>query len=88
MMEFENYRWQDHVPRAGSWKLNLAVAVIAVGLIAASLPDDSVERAHFSAGSATQVNLSAFDSRHRTVPASVPPADTKPTQCVTGYAES
>ena len=39
MTHFESYRWEDHVPRAGSWKFNLAVGVLALGLIAAAFPD-------------------------------------------------
>jgi hypothetical protein len=39
MMQFEAYRWEDHVPRAGSWKFNLAAGVLAFGLIYAALPD-------------------------------------------------
>jgi hypothetical protein len=39
MTHFEAYHWEDHVPRAGSWKFNLAAGVLALGLIAAALPD-------------------------------------------------
>lgn len=39
MTHFEAYHWEDHVPRAGSWKFNLAVGVLALGLIAAAFPD-------------------------------------------------
>ena len=39
MTHFEAYQWEDHVPRAGSWKFNLAVGVLALGLIAAAFPD-------------------------------------------------
>ena len=39
MTHFEAYRWEDHVPRAGSWKFNLAAGVLALGLIGAALPD-------------------------------------------------
>ena len=39
MTHFEAYHWEDHVPRAGSWKFNLAAGVLALGLIAATLPD-------------------------------------------------
>ena len=39
MTHFEAYHWEDHVPRADSWKLNLAVGVLALGLIAAAFPD-------------------------------------------------
>ena len=39
MTHFEAYQWEDHVPRAGSWKFNLAAGVLALGLIYAALPD-------------------------------------------------
>jgi hypothetical protein len=39
MTHFEAYRWEDHVPRAGSWKFNLAAGVLALGLIAAAFPE-------------------------------------------------
>ena len=39
MTHFEAYHWEDHVPRAGSWKFNLAAGVLALGLIGAALPD-------------------------------------------------
>jgi|RhiMetdeSRZDD1v2_1073273.scaffolds.fasta_scaffold310517_2 hypothetical protein len=38
MTHFEAYRWEDHVPRAGSWKFNLAAGVLALGLIYTTLP--------------------------------------------------
>jgi hypothetical protein len=39
MTHFEAYRWEDHVPRAGSWKFNLAAGLLALGLIYAAFPD-------------------------------------------------
>ena len=39
MTHFEAYQWEDHVPRAGSWKFNLAAGVLALGLIATAFPD-------------------------------------------------
>jgi hypothetical protein len=39
MTHFEAYHWEDHVPRAGSWKLNLAAGLAALGLISAALPE-------------------------------------------------
>jgi hypothetical protein len=39
MTHFEAYRWEDHVPRAGSWRFNLAAGVLALGLIGAALPE-------------------------------------------------
>ncbi len=41
MTHFETYQWEDHVPRAGSWKFNLAAGLLALGLIYAALPDAS-----------------------------------------------
>ena len=38
MTYFEAYQWEDHVPRAGSWKFNLAAGLLALGLIYAALP--------------------------------------------------
>lgn len=48
MMNFDAYRWEDHVPRNGSWKFNLAVAALAVGLIATALPDDRGQASAFA----------------------------------------
>lgn len=48
MMNFDAYRWEDHVPRDGSWKFNLAVAALAVGLIATALPDDRGQASAFA----------------------------------------
>ena len=39
MTHFEAYHWEDHVPRAGSWKFNLAAGLLALGLITAAFPD-------------------------------------------------
>ena len=41
MTHFEAYQWEDHVPRAGSWKFNLAAGLLALGLIYAALPNAS-----------------------------------------------
>ena len=41
MTHFEAYHWEDHVPRAGSWKVNLAAGLVALGLIYAALPNAS-----------------------------------------------
>ena len=38
MTLFEAYHWEDHVPRAGSWKFNLAAGLVALGLIYAAVP--------------------------------------------------
>ena len=39
MTHFEAYQWEDHVPRAGSWKFNLAAGLLALGLIFAAFPE-------------------------------------------------
>jgi hypothetical protein len=41
MTHFEAYQWEDHVPRAGGWKFNLAAGLLALGLIYAALPHAS-----------------------------------------------
>jgi hypothetical protein len=41
MTHFEAYHWEDHVPRAGGWKFNLAAGLLALGLIYAALPHAS-----------------------------------------------
>ena len=41
MTHFDAYHWEDHVPRAGSWKVNLAAGLLALGLIYAAFPDAS-----------------------------------------------
>ena len=41
MTHFEAYHWEDHVPRAGSWKVNLAAGLLALGLISMALPNSS-----------------------------------------------
>ena len=45
MTHFEAYHWEDHVPRAGSWKFNLAAGVLALGLIFAAFPERDIVRA-------------------------------------------
>lgn len=72
MMHFENYHWEDHVPRAGSWKLNLAVGALAFGLISAAMPDKTGELSANispSAKPAAAVSLSALEQQRRVQPA-------------------
>jgi hypothetical protein len=90
MMEFENYRWEDHVPRAGSWKLNLAVAAVAFGLIAAALADDGVKRPlHMQAAASTkEVNASTFGIERRDVPAAFGQTNAEHAPCPTDYMGS
>ncbi len=56
MTHFEAYRWEDHVPRAGSWKFNLAAGVLALGLIYAALPDASGNTLAATAAAPASVN--------------------------------
>jgi hypothetical protein len=43
MTHFEAYHWEDHVPRAGSWKFNLAAGLLALGAIYAAVPHAASE---------------------------------------------
>ena len=61
MTHFEAYRWEDHVPRAGSWKFNLAAGVLALGLIGAALPDTYGD-AHAGAAAATSMQMEISNS--------------------------
>jgi hypothetical protein len=38
MTQFDAYHWEDRVPRAGSWKFNLAAGALALALISAAFP--------------------------------------------------
>jgi hypothetical protein len=72
MTHFEAYRWEDHVPRKGSWKFNLVVGALAFALIAATLPDVPHERGASRSASAklpASVNSSALHAAGRTAPA-------------------
>jgi hypothetical protein len=55
MTQFEAYHWEDHVPRAGSWKFNLAAGLLALGLIYAALPDASGNAPAATAAAPTSV---------------------------------
>jgi len=57
MTHFEAYHWEDHVPRAGSWKFNLAAGLLALGLIYAALPDSSGNTPAATAAAPARVNL-------------------------------
>lgn len=62
-MNFDAYRWEDHVPRNGSWKFNLAVAALAVGLIATALPDDGGRAASFADRTANVMQRAVVHAR-------------------------
>jgi hypothetical protein len=55
MTHFEAYHWEDHVPRTGSWKFNLAAGLLALGLIYAALPAASGNAPAATAASPTNV---------------------------------
>jgi hypothetical protein len=39
MTQFEQYRWEDRVPRKGSWKFNLAVGAVAFAVLTGTCLD-------------------------------------------------
>ena len=57
MTHFEAYQWEDHVPRAGSWKFNLAAGLLALGLIYAAMPNTPGNAATAIAATQTEVAL-------------------------------
>ena len=57
MTHFEAYHWEDHVPRAGGWKFNLAAGLLALSLIYAALPAASGDAPAATATAPTSVNL-------------------------------
>jgi hypothetical protein len=65
MTHFEAYHWEDHVPRAGSWKFNLAAGLLALGLIYAALPDASGDA---PAVAAAAVPASGASDREMAIP--------------------
>jgi hypothetical protein len=91
MIHFENYRWEDHVPRKGGWKFNLAVGALAFGLIAAAMPDNAGQRAaaiSAAAKPAATVNLSALEAERRMEPAAFTGTNGAWVQCQDSYADS
>jgi len=88
MMQFENYQWQDHVPRKGSWKFNLMVGALAFGLIAAALPEHPTgTAANIAASAKATPHFSALDGQGSFTPAAVTGGDTR-TQCLAKHADS
>jgi hypothetical protein len=87
MTHFENYRWEDHVPRKGSWWFDLATGVLLIGLIAAtSLGTDNAGNASLLAAPATpkpgaDMTFSAFDLPRRDVRVALSEASGQPRQC-------
>jgi hypothetical protein len=89
MMHFENYHWEDHVPRAGSWKLNLALGALAFGLISYAMPNNPNEHLANHAAivkPAAAVNLSALELQRRAEPAAFTGQGDRSAQCP--YADS
>ena len=71
MTHFEAYHWEDHVPRAGSWKFNLAAGVLALGLISAAFPDTGA-----NAPAAAAAAISTGGTSDRETKISIAPAPT------------
>lgn len=91
MTHFETYHWEDHVPRAGSWKFNLAVGALAFGLIAAAMPEMSGEGTRNTAASANpaaKVTVSTLETQRRAEPAAFKGSSSELAQCPTTYADS
>ena len=88
MMQFENYQWEDHVPRKGSWKFNLAIGALAFGLIAAALPEHPAGiGANIAASAKPTPHFSVLDGQGSFTPAAVTGGST-PAQCVGKHADS
>jgi len=91
MIHFETYQWEDHVPRKGGWKFNLAVGALAFGLIAAAMPDNPGQRAASISGAAkpaAEMNLSALETQRRMEPAAFTGTNGEWAQCQDSYADS
>jgi hypothetical protein len=39
MTRFESYRWEDHAPRPGRWRVDLGMTIFAIGLLLVAFPD-------------------------------------------------
>lgn len=91
MTHFETYHWEDHVPRAGSWKFNLAVGALAFGLIAAAMPEmpgEGTPNTAASASPAMEVNVSTLETPRRAEPAAFTGSSGELAQCPATYADS
>ena len=91
MMHFENYQWQDHVPRKGSWKLNLAIGVLALGLIGAAMPHRSGDLAPTmwtSTKPSPEANVFALEGRGQFTPAAFTGNSGEQADCPNTYADS
>jgi hypothetical protein len=71
MTHFEAYRWEDHVPRSGSWKFNLPASLLAFGLIGAAFPGGPADRPSdvlTTARPVAEVSYPAFNIPRRDLP--------------------
>lgn len=51
MTRFEGYRWEDHAPRPGRWRIDLGMTILSIGLLFVAFPDaPPVDFPTFSAG--------------------------------------
>jgi hypothetical protein len=91
MIHFETYQWEDHVPRKGGWKFNLALGALAFAVIAAAMPDKAGrDAASISAAAkpAAAVNLSALETERRIEPAATTGTNGEWARCQASYADS
>jgi hypothetical protein len=80
MLQFEEYRWEDHVPRKGSWGFNLVLGAAAFALIAAMLhhaPSDTAGRKFVAAKPSASASLALASAERSTptTPCPVAPTD-------------
>jgi hypothetical protein len=87
MTQFDAYRWEDHVPRAGSWKFNLAAGALALALISAAFPGTDktpsaaiaarpageVSEPHTEFSSASRPTVQLVESRRVSCPSAATP---------------
>ncbi len=74
MTHFEDYRWEDRVPRKGDWQFSLVAGALAFGLLAAALPEPQDDRwvaASPSGEPASRAVVTGFDIPRRDATASV-----------------
>jgi hypothetical protein len=92
MMQFENYQWEDHVPRKGSWKFNLAIGALALGLIAAAFPhkhgNAPASMSAVSKPAAADPSFFALQDQRQFTPAAFTGSDQGGSPCPYRYADS
>jgi hypothetical protein len=87
MTHFEDYRWEDRVPRKGDWQFSLVAGALAFGLLATALPepqDGGWAVASDSSQSAFGATLAAFDAPPRDVTAPLSGIMDQPISCLEG----